>query len=148
LHENRLVTVVNRILSLTAIDIFRGTKKSDPSPQHPFLVQGKETGKRLALQEIVERRLREKIRSQLPPTTSGTANERIELIVTGLTEAVNREQLITLLAPYGLVLEGTAEVEGGGQEVNVTLLTTPDAAILACKGTCVRSVHTHWLCFK
>jgi hypothetical protein len=52
--------------------------------------------------------------------------------VSGLGEGVSREQLITLLAPYGLVLEGTGEVVEG--KANVTLLTTPDAAILACKG--------------
>ena len=94
--------------------------------------KGKEMNKRLAMQEEVERRMREKIRSQLPPSTTATANERIELAVSGLGE-MTREKLINVLAPYGLAVEGTGEVVEG--KSNITLLTTPDTAISACKGT-------------
>lgn len=81
----------------------------------------------------VDRRLREKIRSQLPPTTAPTANEDIELRVKG---SVRREQLCNLLAPYGLVkyvTEEKTEGEGGG-ELTVTILATPESALSACKG--------------
>jgi hypothetical protein len=82
----------------------------------------------------VERRLREKIQSQLPAIGPTTANQLIELKVRGESE---QGRLRSLLAPYGLVKEMTLQEEGGEGEVclNITILTTPDAALSACTGT-------------
>jgi hypothetical protein len=84
----------------------------------------------------VERRLREKIQSQLPAVGPTTANQLIELKVRGESE---QGRLRSLLAPYGLVKEMTLGQEEGGGEgdvcLNITILTTPDAALSACTGT-------------
>jgi hypothetical protein len=83
----------------------------------------------------VERRLREKIQSQLPVTGPTTANQLIELRVRGESE---QGRLRSLLAPYGLVKEmtlGQEEGEEGEVCLNITIFTTPDAALSACTGT-------------
>ncbi len=82
----------------------------------------------------MERRLREKIQSQLPAVGPTTANQLIELKVRGESE---QGRLRSLLAPYGLVKEMTTQEEGGEGEVclNITILTTPDAALSACTGS-------------
>ncbi len=84
----------------------------------------------------MERRLREKIQSQLPAVGPTTANQLIELKVRGESE---QGRLRSLLAPYGLVKEMTLGQEEGGGEgdvcLNITILTTPDAALSACTGT-------------
>ncbi len=86
----------------------------------------------------MERRLREKIQSQLPAVGPTTANQLIELRVRGESE---QGRLRSLLAPYGLVKEMTLGQEEGGGEgegevcLNITILTTPDAALSACTGT-------------
>jgi hypothetical protein len=87
----------------------------------------------------VERRLREKIQSQLPAVGPTTANQLIELRVRGESE---QGRLRSLLAPYGLVKEMTLGKEEEGEEggegevcLNIIIFTTPDAALSACTGT-------------
>jgi len=68
--------------------------------------------------------------------SKNVANPLVELKVRGER---SEEQVRSLLAPYGLVKEMKVgegeEEEGGAFCLDVTILTTPEAALSACKGT-------------